>query len=36
MSVKVEEKSLAETSVLVQVNVEGRTATRKFQLRQPV
>lgn len=33
MSVKVEEKSLAETSVLVQANVEGRTATRKFQLR---
>jgi hypothetical protein len=36
MSVKVEEKSLAETSVLVQANVEGRTATRKFQLRAAV
>ena len=33
MSVKVEETSMAETSVLVQANVEGRTATRKFQLR---
>jgi hypothetical protein len=33
MSVQVDEKSLAESSVLVQANFDGRTATRKFQLR---
>ena len=34
MSIQVEEKSLPESSVLVQVSFDGRTATRKFQLRQ--
>ena len=34
MSVQVDEKSLADSSVLVQASVAGRTATRKFQLRQ--
>jgi hypothetical protein len=29
-----EESSLAESSLLVQVNCDGRTATRKFQLRK--
>jgi hypothetical protein len=33
MSVHVDEKSLADSSVLVQANFGGRTATRKFQLR---
>jgi hypothetical protein len=33
MNVKVEEKSLADASVLVQASFDGRTATRKFQLR---
>jgi hypothetical protein len=33
MSVQVDEKSLADSSVLVQANFAGRTATRKFQLR---
>jgi hypothetical protein len=33
MSVQVDEKSLAESSVLVQASFQGRTATRKFQLR---
>jgi hypothetical protein len=33
MSVQVEEKSLAESSVLVQASFGGRTATRKFNLR---
>jgi len=33
MSVQVEEKSLADSSVVVQVYFDGRTATRKFQLR---
>jgi hypothetical protein len=33
MSVHVDEKSLAESSVLVQASFAGRTATRKFQLR---
>jgi hypothetical protein len=33
MSVQVDEKSLAESSVLVQASYDGRTATRKFQLR---
>lgn len=33
MRVQVDEKSLAESSVLVQASFEGRTATRKFQLR---
>jgi hypothetical protein len=32
--VLVEESSLADSSVLVQVNASGRTATRKFQLRR--
>lgn len=30
----VEESSLHESSILVQVNAEGRTATRKFQLKK--
>lgn len=30
----VEEQSLPESSILVQVNAEGRTATRKFQLKK--
>jgi len=33
MSVQVEEKSLADSSVTVQASFDGRTATRKFQLR---
>ncbi|MGA7560022.1 MAG: hypothetical protein WCF61_15940 [Terriglobales bacterium] len=33
MNVQVEEKSLADSSVLVQASFDGRTATRKFQLR---
>jgi hypothetical protein len=33
MNVQVEEKSLADSSVVVQASFEGRTATRKFQLR---
>ena len=33
MNLQVEEKSLAESSVLVQASFNGRTATRKFQLR---
>jgi hypothetical protein len=33
MSVQVDEKSLAESSVVVQASFDGRTATRKFQLR---
>ena len=33
MSVQVEEESLADSSVLVQASFDGRTATRKFQLR---
>jgi hypothetical protein len=33
MNVQVDEKSLADSSVLVQANFDGRTATRKFQLR---
>jgi ribosomal protein L22 len=33
MSVQADEKSLAASSVLVQVSFDGRTATRKFQLR---
>jgi hypothetical protein len=33
MSVQVDEKSLAESSVTVQAAYDGRTATRKFQLR---
>jgi len=32
--VLVDESSLADSSVLVQVNSSGRTATRKFQLRR--
>jgi hypothetical protein len=34
MSVHVDEKALSESSVLVQASFEGRTATRKFQLRE--
>ena len=30
----VEEASMAEASLLVQVSAEGRTATRKFQLKR--
>jgi hypothetical protein len=33
MSVQVDEKSLPDSSVTVQVSFDGRTATRKFQLR---
>jgi hypothetical protein len=33
MSVQVDEKSLSDSSVVVQVSFDGRTATRKFQLR---
>ncbi len=33
MRVQVEEKSLADSSVVVQASFEGRSATRKFQLR---
>jgi len=33
MSLQVDEKSLADSSVLVQASFAGRTATRKFQLR---
>jgi hypothetical protein len=33
MSVHADEKSLADSSVLVQASFDGRTATRKFQLR---
>ena len=33
MNVQVDEKSLAESSVLVQVSFAGQTATRKFSLR---
>jgi hypothetical protein len=32
--VLVDEASLSDSSVLVQVNSSGRTATRKFQLRR--
>jgi hypothetical protein len=32
MSVQVDEASLRDSSVLVQANVSGRTATRKFEL----
>jgi hypothetical protein len=35
MSVQVDEKSLADSSVLVQASFAGRTATRKFQFRTP-
>lgn len=34
MSVQVEEDSLPDASVLVQASFEGRTATRKFQVRK--
>ena len=36
MNVQVDEKSLAEASVLVQASFDGRTATRKFQLREAI
>jgi hypothetical protein len=36
MRVQVDEKSLPDSSVLVQASFGGRTATRKFQLRQRV
>ena len=36
MSVQVDEKSLADSSVLVQASFGGRTATRKFQLREAI
>jgi len=36
MNVHVDEKSLADSSVLVQANFNGRTATRKFQLRSAI
>jgi len=34
MKVEVDESSLSDSSVLVQANYSGRTATRKFQLRK--
>jgi hypothetical protein len=34
MSVHVDEKALSESSVIVQASFDGRTATRKFQLRE--
>ena len=34
MHVRVDEKDLPDSSVLVQVGFEGRTATRKFLLRE--
>ena len=34
MKIDVEESSLPDSSVLVQANFSGRTATRKFQLRK--
>ncbi len=36
MNVQVDEKALAECSVLVQASFDGRTATRKFQLRAAI
>jgi len=36
MNVQVDEESLADSSVLVQASFNGRTATRKFQLRPAV
>jgi len=33
INLQVDEESLAESSVIVQANFDGRTATRKFQLR---
>ena len=36
MSLQVDEKSLADSSVLVQASFDGRTATRKFQLRAAI
>ncbi len=36
MSIQVDEKSLADASVTVQASFDGRTATRKFQLRAAV
>jgi hypothetical protein len=36
MSVQVDEKSLSESSVIVQASFAGRTATRKFQLRAAI
>jgi hypothetical protein len=36
MHVQVDEKSLADSSVLVQASFDGRTATRKFQLREAI
>jgi len=34
MSIAVDESALPDSSVLVQANVSGRTATRKFRLRK--
>jgi hypothetical protein len=34
MSVHVDENALPDSSVLVQASFEGRTATRKFQVRK--
>jgi hypothetical protein len=36
MSVQVDEKSLPDSSVVVQASFDGRTATRKFQLRAAI
>lgn len=36
MNVQVDEKSLADSSVVVQASFAGRTATRKFQLRAAI
>jgi hypothetical protein len=34
MKIEADESSLPDSSVLVQANYSGRTATRKFQLRK--
>jgi hypothetical protein len=36
MRIEVDESALTDSSVLVQANYSGRTATRKFQLRKVV
>jgi hypothetical protein len=36
MNIQVDEKSLADSSILVQASFAGRTATRKFQLRAAI
>jgi hypothetical protein len=36
MKIEIDESALTDSSVLVQANYSGRTATRKFQLRKVV